>query len=104
MNSILVPPLAFVLYLVLVQLLILMGRLLAGTARPTPLKSSIYTGGEALATGTNAPGYHNYFVIALFFAVLHLGALILGIANAPQLIVMLYAVGLIIVLIALLLG
>lgn len=104
MNSILIPPLAFISYLILVQILVVMGRWLAGSSHPTPLKSSIYTGGEAIPTGTNKPGYSHYFVIALFFAVLHLGALILGITNAPLLSVVLYVVGLFMVLIALLLG
>ncbi|MCB8987896.1 MAG: hypothetical protein H6661_09140, partial [Ardenticatenaceae bacterium] len=49
------------------------------------------------------PGYRPFFVIALFFAVLHLGVLMLG-SSIPSPISVLYLAGLILALIALVLG
>lgn len=107
--ALLYPPLAFLLYLALVGLLYGLGQLLAGRARPTALKSSLYTGGEAPATSARpgpAPGYRPYFVVALFFAVLHLGVLMLATnldsPGSPA--AVLYLAGLLLVLLALILG
>ena len=50
-----------------------------------------------------APGYRPFFVVALFFAVLHLGALMLGSGSAsPAMLV--YLLGLMLALLALILG
>jgi NADH:ubiquinone oxidoreductase subunit 3 (subunit A) len=78
MAYLLTPPVAFLLYIGLVALLYGFGRLLAPTARKTAAKSSIYAGGEVAATGKAAPGYRRFFIVALFFAVIHLGALVLA--------------------------
>jgi NADH:ubiquinone oxidoreductase subunit 3 (subunit A) len=100
------PPIAFLVYLLLVGLLYGLGQRLAGRGQPTTLKTSIYTGGEAPPATKAAPGYRPYFVIALFFAVLHLGALVLGTTSGmpgPP-IAALYLAGLLLVLLALILG
>ncbi len=104
MNIILVPPIAFLLYIGFTGLLMLFGRLLAGTNHPTsPEKSSIYASGEAAPDVSSAPGYRQFFVVALFFAVLHLGILIAGSGTlTPRMGV--YLGGLIFVLLALILG
>lgn len=81
MEIILTPPVAFVLYIGLVGLLFGFGRLLAPAARRTVTKSSIYAGGEEAVTSKAAPGYRRFFIVALFFAVLHLGALVLATAG-----------------------
>jgi NADH:ubiquinone oxidoreductase subunit 3 (subunit A) len=78
MDYILSPPVAFLLYIGLVALLYGFGRLLAPAARKTAAKSSLYAGGEVAATGKAAPGYRRFFIVALFFAVIHLGALVLA--------------------------
>ena len=65
-------------YLVLVGILYFFGRLLAGKPNPNPLKASTYSSGEAPPTYNAAPGYRPFFVVALFFAILHLGVLVLG--------------------------
>ena len=50
-----------------------------------------------------APGYRPFFVVALFFAVLHLGVLVLGTGvSSPVLII--YLCGLMLALLALILG
>lgn len=81
METILMPPVAFVLYIILVAVLYGFGRLLAPVARRSLTKSSIYAGGEVAATNKAAPGYRRFFIVALFFAVLHLGALVLATAG-----------------------
>ena len=72
-NILLSPPVAFVIYVVLVGILYGLGRLLAGPPNVTPVKSSTYSSGEEPPTYLAAPGYRPFFVVALFFAILHLG-------------------------------
>jgi hypothetical protein len=49
------------------------------------------------------PGYRPFFIIALFFAVLHLGVLMLGSSGLAPF-ALLYLVGLLLALLALILG
>ena len=102
-DLLLAPPIAFLLYLALSGLLMGAGRGLAGPARPTTLKSSTYASGEAPPADRSALGYRSFFVIALFFAILHLGALVLGSGGLAP-ITGIYLVGLLLVLVALMLG
>ena len=78
MSILLSPPLAFLIYALLAALLLGFGRLLAGAGHPSVLKSSTYASGEAPPQGVAAPGYGPFFVLALFFAALHLGVLVLA--------------------------
>lgn len=115
-NWLLIPPIALLIYLILVWLLHRFGRVLAPPSRPNPLKGSIYAGGEAAPTGMAAAGYRRFFIIALFFAVLHLGALVVGTVAIQAVspagstpdgflpIALVYLVGLVVSLIALILG
>ena len=73
MDFLLIPPVALVIYVVLVGALSGLGRMLAGRGAPNGAKSSTYTGGEAAPQQMAAPGYRPFFVVALFFAILHLG-------------------------------
>jgi NADH:ubiquinone oxidoreductase subunit 3 (subunit A) len=77
-GVILAPPVAFTIYLVLSIGLSFLGRYLAGPEQPSTLKSSIYASGEETPSLTSAPGYRPFFLFALFFAILHLGVLMLG--------------------------
>lgn len=97
------PPVAFLAYLVLAGLLYGLGRMLAGPPHITPLKSSTYSSGEAPPAQRAAPGYRPFFVVALFFAMLHLGVLVLG-SGGPSLITSVYLLGLMLALLALILG
>jgi NADH:ubiquinone oxidoreductase subunit 3 (subunit A) len=97
------PPIALLAYVVLVGILYGLGRLLAGPAQKTPLKISTYASGEAPPTRAAAPGYRPFFVVALFFAVLHLGVLVIGVGGLTPL-TGLYLVGLALALLALILG
>jgi NADH:ubiquinone oxidoreductase subunit 3 (subunit A) len=101
-QILLTPPIAFLIYLLLVAVLSGIGRVLAGEERPNPLKSSMYMGGERPST-SGVPGYRPFFVIALFFAVLHLGVLMLGSSGLTPL-AGIYLLGLLLVLLALILG
>lgn len=103
MDILFVPPLAFLIYLLLVSILSGMGRLLAGPANPSQSKSSLYASGEEASPDTPAPGYRPFFKVALFFAVLHLGVIVLA-SGSPSAGSALYLVGLMVALIALILG
>jgi hypothetical protein len=67
------------------------------------MKSSLYGSGEAAPTNLAAPGYRPFFLIALFFAILHLGVLILG-SGGLTVMSGIYLLGLVFALLALILG
>jgi NADH:ubiquinone oxidoreductase subunit 3 (subunit A) len=102
-NLLLVPPIAFAIYLFLVGILSGIGRALAGSPQTSSLKSSTYGSGEAASQQRAAPGYSRFFTVALFFAILHLGVLMLGSGGLTP-ITGVYLIGLLIALIALILG
>ena len=101
--NLLAPPIAFLIYLALGAILFGLGRLLAGPEKPDALKSSLYSSGEEHSTTRSAPGYQPFFLIALFFAILHLGVLMLG-TGAASWMSAIYLLGLFLVLVALILG
>ena len=103
MDLILTPPLAFLLYIPLVLLIVGLGRMLAGASQPSAMKTSVYGSGEAPPTFAAAPGYRPFFLIAFFFAVVHLGMLVVGTGSLP-LPAAAYIVGLLLALAALILG
>ena len=102
-NLLLVPPIAFLICLLLVALLSLLGKRMAGPSKYSALKSSIYSSGEAHRQTGGAPGYQPFFLIALFFAILHLGVLMVGTGSLSWMSVA-YMGGLFFVLVALILG
>ena len=97
------PPIAILIYLVLVTLLFLLGKALAGRENPTPEKSSLYGSGEEAPTSFASPGYRPFFLIAFFFAMLHLGVLVIGSGGFSTLLIP-FILGLILALVALILG
>ncbi len=104
MQILLLPPIAFLAYLLLAGLLSLFGKRLSGRRlAASPLKVSTYSSGEAPPTRLAAPGYRPFFVVALFFAVLHLGILVLSTGGFTP-IIAIYLVGLLLALLALILG
>lgn len=103
MEILLSPPLAFLIYIPLVTLIALFGKALAGKSDQSTLKRSIYGSGEKAQTQVAAPGYRPFFLIAFFFAILHLGMLVLG-SGTLDTISPIYLVGLILALAALILG
>ncbi len=103
MQTILTPPIAFLIYIPLVLLITWAGKQLAGPSKPSAAKSSSYGAGEKASSIAAAPGYRPFFMVAFFFAILHLGMLVLGTGELtrPQAI---YTIGLALALIALILG
>ena len=73
------------------------------SAAPSAGKTSTYASGEAAPTSISAPGYRPFFVVALFFAILHLGVLTLG-SSDFQPVSIAYLLGLMLALAALILG
>ncbi|MCC7449475.1 MAG: hypothetical protein IT324_18795 [Anaerolineae bacterium] len=103
MEFILIPPVAFLIYLVLTAVLTGMGRVLAGKGRESALKSTAYASGEAAPMSAASPGYGTFFLVALFFAVLHLGVLMLASSGLVP-VSGIYLIGLALALVALILG
>ena len=99
MEIILSPPLAFLIYIPLVALLTWFGKSMAGPDR----SSSIYSSGEKAPTTQAAPGYRPFLLIALFFAIIHLGILVLASGNL-SIATVVYLFGLVLALVALMLG
>ncbi len=103
MSILLSPPLAFLIYLPLVLIIIWLGKVLAGPEVKSEIKESLYASGEEASTHPAAPGYRPFFLIAFFFAVLHLGMLVIG-SGSFTLQTVPYILGLVLALVALLLG
>lgn len=104
MEILLTPPLAFLIYLILAVILTAFGRVLAGPQQPTTAyKTSFYASGEESPKVPAAPGYRQFFSFALFFAVLHLGVLMLASGGLTTLSGV-YLVGLILALVVFILG
>jgi NADH:ubiquinone oxidoreductase subunit 3 (subunit A) len=103
MSILLAPPIAFLIYIPLLMILIWFGKQLAGPENANENKSSIYGSGEEAPVYSAVPGYKPFFLVALFFAILHLGMLVLGLSDLSST-SMIYVVGLAIGLVALILG
>jgi NADH:ubiquinone oxidoreductase subunit 3 (subunit A) len=103
MEVLLSPPIAFLVYIPLVTLIALLGRKLASRSVTSEIKTSLYHSGEEAPTKFASPGYKPFFLVALFFAILHLGILVLGIGDL-SITEETYLIGLMIALIALILG
>lgn len=103
MDILLSPPVAFLLYIPLALLIAGFGKILAGPGKPSDIKEAPYAGGEEASTEMAVPGYRPFFLIAFFFAILHLGTLILGLGDLSTQ-VLPYLIGLALLLVILLLG
>ena len=101
--ALLTPPIAFVIYLIAAGLLTRLGERFAASSPETAMKLTNYGSGEVAPVHAASPGYRAFFVIALFFAVLHLGTLIVG-TSTLQPMVAVYLVGLALILLALIVG
>ncbi len=101
--SILNPAFAFVIYLALAAVLAVIGRVLAAPAGTAPQRRSTYASGEAPPALPAAPGYRPFFIIALFFAMLHLGVLVVA-SGTPTTLTLLYVIGLATTLALLIMG
>ncbi|MBI3176272.1 MAG: hypothetical protein HYZ25_21310 [Chloroflexi bacterium] len=102
-DLILSPVIAFTFYMALVAILSLVGRAVAVRGKAAAGKRERYAGGEEHDSQPAAPGYRPFFKVALFFAVLHLGVLMIGTSGFSPF-TGVYIGGLILALIALILG
>ena len=102
-NIFFAPVIAFFIYFAVVAAASGLGRLFSARGRDAEFKSATYASGEANDPGLAAPGYRQFFVIALFFAVLHLGVLMIGSSGLSTAAIP-YLLGLILILVALVLG
>ncbi len=104
MNILMSPPIAFLIYSGLGILLIRYGQSTAPT-EDTALdqKRSLYGSGEAVPEERGVPGYKPFLLISLFFAIFHLGVLVVGLSNL-SLTSVIYLIALMLGLVALMLG
>jgi NADH:ubiquinone oxidoreductase subunit 3 (subunit A) len=102
-NFLFAPLIAFIIYIAMVSFASGLGSLFSAKGRETEFKSATYASGEANDPTPAAPGYRQFFVIALFFAVLHLGVLMVG-SSGLSMAAVPYLLGLILALVALVLG
>jgi NADH:ubiquinone oxidoreductase subunit 3 (subunit A) len=102
-DSLLAPVIAFFVYFLVVSIASRVGRLFAAHGRETEFKTATYASGEANDSIPADHSYTTFFVVALFFAVLHLGVLMVGSSGLSPAAVP-YLLGLILVLVALILG
>ena len=102
-NILLSPLVAFLIYVAVVAIVSGLGRLFSATGRKTEFKTATYASGEESDPVPAAPGYRQFFVVALFFAVLHLGVLMIGNSGLSS-VAGIYLMGLILALVALILG
>ncbi|MBE2196945.1 MAG: hypothetical protein IAE83_22430 [Anaerolinea sp.] len=80
MISLLAPPLAFVGYAALIGLIFALSGRITRAVRRGANSPEAYSGGEQVRTEA-APGYQQFFRTTLFFALLHLGALMIGLSD-----------------------
>jgi NADH:ubiquinone oxidoreductase subunit 3 (subunit A) len=97
------PPVAFAVYVLLVGILLVVAQALSAKGRTSSAHSAVYGSGEEAQTGAASPGYKPFFMVAFFFAILHLGVLIVG-SGGFTVVTGVYILGLIFSLVALALG
>ena len=97
------PPVAFAAYVLLVGILLAVARALSAKGKASPTHSAVYASGEEAQAGAASPGYKPFFMVAFFFAILHLGVLIVG-SGGFTVVTGVYILGLIFSLVALALG
>lgn len=102
-GFLLTPMVAFFVYFLVVSTASGVGRLFAARGPETELKSDTYASGEANDFIPADLSYTRFFVVALFFAVLHLGVLMVG-SSGLSLAAVPYVLALMFVLVTLILG
>ena len=102
-DFLLTPLIAFLSYGLVLSVVSGLGGLFAAKGHASQFKSETYASGEDHDPLPAAPGYRQFFVVALFFAVLHLGVIMLGSSDMSSVTVV-YLLGLILALVALILG
>ncbi len=104
MKNILIPPIALIVYGLIGTIIFMIGKKVAPPEdKEDDAKRSLYGSGEAGPQEIGIPGYKPFLLIALFFAMLHLGVLVVGTSNLSGSSIV-YLSALIIALLALMLG
>ena len=103
MTILLTPLLAFAIYILIGSVFSGLAGRFSAKSHAATFKSTTYSSGEVHDPYPAAPGYRQFFVVALFFAVLHLGVLMIGSSNLEP-VAGIYLLGLILALVALILG
>ncbi|NMA12131.1 MAG: hypothetical protein GX933_02950 [Chloroflexi bacterium] len=79
LKVLLSPPVAFLIYSAFSALIYLYGKMTAPIEdKSDELKRSLYGSGEAGPEERGVPGYKPFLLISLFFALMHLGVLVIG--------------------------
>ena len=102
-DFLLTPMIAFFIYLLVISIASRLGGLFAAHGPETESKSATYASGEVDDFIPADHSYTKYFVVALFFAVLHLGVLMVG-SSGLSVAAVPYLIGLMFVLVTLILG
>jgi NADH:ubiquinone oxidoreductase subunit 3 (subunit A) len=104
MKFLLTPPFGFVIYSALGYLIYFLGKRNAPMEdKEDDLKRSLYGSGEEAPEVAGVPGYKPFLLISLFFALMHLGVLIIGMTT-PNFTSVIYTIILMLGLLALILG
>jgi NADH:ubiquinone oxidoreductase subunit 3 (subunit A) len=77
-NAILLPPVAFLVFLVLGIILLGFGALISAKGRSYKGKKTQYACGEDVPAAKLQPDYSSFFPFALFFTIIHVTALIMA--------------------------
>jgi NADH:ubiquinone oxidoreductase subunit 3 (subunit A) len=94
------PLVAFAVYILLAGILLAVAQSVAAKGKASASKTSMYGSGEEAQLGAASPGYKPFFMVAFFFAILHLGVLIVG-SGGFNVVTGVYIVGLIFSLVVL---
>jgi NADH:ubiquinone oxidoreductase subunit 3 (subunit A) len=81
-NALLLPPLAFIIFLLLSMGLSRLTTLTAAVGKDCEGKTKAYACGENISLNKAQPEYRQFFPFAFFFTIMHVAALI--IATAPS--------------------
>lgn len=104
MDILLSPPVGFLIYAIIGTLLVFYGKKTAPVEdTKDDQKRTLYGSGEVAPEIRGVPGYKPFLLISLFFALLHLGVLIMGSSNL-SVTSLVYTVVLMLGLLALMLG
>ncbi|MBI4979164.1 MAG: hypothetical protein HZC28_16910 [Spirochaetes bacterium] len=91
LSFLLTPPVAFLIFVVLVYVMFLSGKLIAAKGSKRDGKDEAYACGEEVKGGHPKVNYFQFFVFAMFFTIIHIVALIFGTAtNVPLPLVTIY--------------
>jgi hypothetical protein len=72
------PPLAFIIFLIIAFILGWSGKRMAPRGPADKDAETSYAGGEDIPGEKKFPGYETFFTLALFFTILHVLALLIG--------------------------